>query len=136
LSLNVTVSGSFDGDIVLLGVPYYDSFNKMLRVKDIDFELRTSNVLHKAAAWIMKGKIKNELGKAMEFPLKDKLKEAQDEIDRQVYKYYNPYNMNVIAKMGDIDISEVQPKAEKVISTIKMKMYISTFFKDMSFFRD
>jgi hypothetical protein len=136
LSITVSVSGSFNGNIVLLGIPYYDSFNKMLKVKDIDFELRTSNILHKAAAWIMKGKIKNELGKAMEFPLKDKLKDAQDEIDRQVYNFYNPYNMSVIAKMGDIEISDVQPKAEKVISTIKMKMYISTFFKDMSFFRD
>lgn len=136
LALTTTVSGSFTGDIVLLGIPYYDSFNKKLKVKDIDFELRTSNLLHKAAGWIMKGKIKSELAKAMEFPLKDKLKEAQNEIDKQIYQYYNPYNMSVIAKMGDITINEIQPKAEKVVASINMKMFISSFFKDMSFFRD
>ncbi|MCB0646772.1 MAG: DUF4403 family protein [Saprospiraceae bacterium] len=135
LAITVTTTGSYKGDIIISGRPKYDKQLQILSVPNASVSVRTGNVLHQAAAWLLQGKIKSELQKALEFPLHDKLQLAQASIDQFIDDYYNPYNMTVTAKINKIDLSDLSPRAEKVTTTISSGMYINVLFKDLSFFR-
>ena len=136
LSITVNTSGSFNGDIIMTGRPVFDKVTRILSVPNANVSIRTGNVLHQAAAWLLKGKIKDQLQKSLEIPLNDKLKLAQQNIDQFIDQYYNPYNMTVTAKMADVDLKDLSPRAEKITSTIYTDIYIHALFKDLSFFRE
>lgn len=136
LAFTVTTTGSYKGDLVISGRPRYDSQLQVIKVPNASVSVRTGNVLHSAAAWLLQGKIKTELQKALEFPLHDKLASAQAAIDKYIDDYYNPYNMTVTAKMNNLDLKDLSPRAEKVTTTITSGLYINVLFKDLSFFRE
>jgi hypothetical protein len=135
LQIAIQVSGDVDGEIIASGIPIYDKSISTIMIKEIDFAFRTMNILQKAAAWLLKGKIKSELDKATQFPINDKIKLAQTQLDKTIDQYYNPYNMQVTAKLGEPDITLFYPMAEKLTATIVIDAYIHALFKDLSFFR-
>lgn len=136
LAITVTAKGSYNGDIVISGRPKYDKYLQILSVPNANVSVRTGNVLHQAAAWLLQGKIKTELQKALEIPLHDKIDAAQASIDEYIDNYYKAYHMTVTAKMNNVDLRDLSPRAEKVTTTISSGMYIHVLFKDLSYFRD
>ena len=67
LQLAVDVKGSFNGKLILLGIPSFDKSKSLLYGDQVEISVKTGNVLHKAASWLLKGKIKNELEKNVAF---------------------------------------------------------------------
>jgi hypothetical protein len=135
LQIATLVSGDVDGEIIAAGTPYYDPSIRTVMIKNIDFAFRSKNILQKAASWLLKGKIKSELDKATQFPITDKIKTAQNQIDKMVDQLYNPYNMQVTARLGEPNITLFYPMSDKVTSTLSIDAYIHVLFKDLSFFR-
>jgi hypothetical protein len=135
LQITAKVSGSLNGDIILAGTPVYDKYLKILKINDISLSVRSKNVLVSAAAWLLKGKIHRELLKMSEFPLDQKIKDAQKILDKMVDDYYQPYKMQVTASVGNPEIPLFQTKADHLAAGIKFNLYIHALFKDLSFFR-
>lgn len=135
LSISMIVSGSFNGELVVVGSPVYEKGTRTIKAQDIDISVRTNNILHKAAAFLLKGKMKSELEKTLNFPIESKIKAAQIEIDAMTDTYYSPYKMQVQARLGEPDLPVFFPMADKLTSTISMNMYVSVLFRDLSFFQ-
>ena len=136
LQITTKVSGSVNGEIILVGYPVYDKTTRILKINEMDMSVRTNNVLVSAAAWLLKGKIYRELLKMSEFQLDQKIKDAQKIVDKMVDDYYQPYSMQVTASIGEPDIPLFQTKAENLVAGIQFNIYIHALFKDLSFFRD
>jgi len=80
LVVAVNVSGSVNGTVYLTGKPYYDKDSSSIRIRDLDFDIRTKNVLIKSASWLFKHGLAETLQKKLDFPIGQQLRQARNEI--------------------------------------------------------
>lgn len=66
LAVQTTLSGSYKGNINLVGTPVYSEEKKKIELQDLDVELKTRNILHKTLGWLLKGVFKNEIQKSLD----------------------------------------------------------------------
>jgi hypothetical protein len=69
LNIKVDFTGSFDGTAYFVGKPTYNVENKTIEVQDLDYDLKTKNLLLKTAKWLFNKKILNELKSYTSFDL-------------------------------------------------------------------
>ena len=86
LVVALNVSGSLNGTVYLAGKPYYDKDSSSIKIKDIDFDIRTKNVLHKSASWIFHQGLVQTIEKKMEFPVGKQLEQIRNEIQSYLEK--------------------------------------------------
>ena len=69
MNIKVDFTGSFDGTVYFVGKPVYNAEKKTIEVKDLDYDLKTKNLLLKTAKWLFNKKIINELKSYTSFDL-------------------------------------------------------------------
>jgi hypothetical protein len=75
--ITMEFTGSYEGRVFVYGRPQYDSSTTTVSIEDLDFDLSTQNVLHKAANWMLHGVIIKNVKPYLKFPLKEKLQESK-----------------------------------------------------------
>ena len=80
LVVALDVSGSLNGTVYLAGKPYFDKDSSSVRIKDLDFDIRTKNVLYKSASWIFHQGLVQTIEKKLEFPIGKQLEQIRTEI--------------------------------------------------------
>ncbi|WP_066835801.1 DUF4403 family protein [Rufibacter ruber] len=63
----------FQGKVYLQGTPYYDAATQSLKVKDLEYEVKTRDQLVNTANWLLQNKLKTQLEQQMAVPVKDQL---------------------------------------------------------------
>lgn len=72
------VGKNVKGVVYATGVPIYNSKSKTIEIKQFDFELKTRDVLVKAASWLVNSKsFKQNIESKLVFPIEDKLTQAR-----------------------------------------------------------
>jgi hypothetical protein len=69
LVVKVDFTGSFNGTAFFKGKPTYNTDRKAIEVKDMDYDLRTKNILLNTAKWLFNKRILTELKKYTTFDL-------------------------------------------------------------------
>jgi len=69
--------GSYEGRVFVYGRPQYDMSTATVSIEDLDFDISTQNIMHKAANWMLHGVIIKSVKPYLKFPLKDKLQESK-----------------------------------------------------------
>lgn len=69
LLIQVDFTGSFDGTAYFTGKPHYNPEKKTIEVEELDYDLKTRNLLLKTAKWLFNKKIVSELKKYTVFDL-------------------------------------------------------------------
>lgn len=69
LLIRLDFTGSFDGSAYFFGKPVYNPDKKTIEVQDLDYDLKTKNLLLKTAKWLFNKRILNELKKYTSFDL-------------------------------------------------------------------
>ena len=72
------------GTVYMQGVPYYDPQDMTIKVKNLDYNVKTKNVLIKSAGWLLKAGLENEIKKHLVFSLKDKLEETKQTLQKSI----------------------------------------------------
>jgi hypothetical protein len=72
------------GTVYMQGVPYYDPQDMSIKVKDLDYNVKTKNVLIKSAGWLLKAGLQNEIKKHLVFSLKDKLEDTKQALQKSI----------------------------------------------------
>jgi hypothetical protein len=80
LVVALNVSGSLNGTVYLAGKPYFDKDSSSVRIKDLDFDIRTKNVLYKSASWIFHQGLVQTIERKLEFPIGKQLEQIRTEI--------------------------------------------------------
>ncbi|MEZ4918150.1 MAG: DUF4403 family protein [Saprospiraceae bacterium] len=85
LVVDSELSGSFNGHLYFIGTPVFNPEKNQIEVKDLDFHTQTANVMHRSAAWLLKGPIKKRMAASMTFPVAENIAEirtsAQDALN-------------------------------------------------------
>lgn len=124
LGVVADVSGSYDGQIFLSARPEFDADKKTLKSEDIEISILTKNVLHKALAWMLKGKIKKELDKTLQFSLKDFLDPIQKQIDEQVKEINKQGGLQLSVDLQDLDIEEFKFSKTKIHAAVHVPLIL------------
>ena len=134
LSATIKVSGSFNGTILVSGTPVYDTLNNKVYAKNIDISIKTRNVLHKAASWIGKGKMKTSLETTLVFSLEDSITYLQQAINNHVNSIQDEYGLKVVANIESVQIEEMKLATENISVLFNFKTYFEITVHDFRSF--
>lgn len=99
LIIRLEFGGSNEGVIYFTGKPVYNHQDYRLEVRDIDFDLKTKNMLMRTAEWMFNRRIINELMDYTKFDLKSYIDSAKTMISEQLNRDWLPG----ISSSGQID---------------------------------
>jgi hypothetical protein len=68
--------GSFNGTVFFTGTPFFNAEKNTIEIKDVEYDLRTKNLLLKTAKWLFNKRIINELNAHTRFDLTEYFKSA------------------------------------------------------------
>ena len=84
LIIKMSYSGSSSGIAYFTGKPFYDVDKKMIEVRDIDFDVKTKNLLLKSADWLFNKRITSEITRVSKFELSAYIDTAKNMIGREL----------------------------------------------------
>lgn len=129
--IEVGMLGSVNGDIYLIGTPYYDVATRSIRMKDLDFELESKQKILKAADWLAHGKLCKIMQESMVFPIGEQL----DASKKDAQAYFNNYEavkgVFLNGKLEKLEASEVYLIQDAIIAVISVGGNISVNLNGM-----
>ncbi len=131
LGVVAELTGSYNGEVFLSGVPSYNSETKSLETNDIELKLLTKNVLHKALGWMLKGRIRKELDKMMQFSLNDFVGSIQEKIDEQLSNINHENELELTAQMLDLDIEQLKFSKTHIHAGLHAKLKLAVKIYDL-----
>ncbi len=90
LIIRLHFSGTNSGVIYLTGQPWYDTDKRIIEVINMDFDIKTKNLLLGSAGWLFDKKITKEIGKIARFELGSYIDSAKVTINTQLNQEWMP----------------------------------------------
>lgn len=84
LIIKINFSGTNNGVVYLLGKPVYKADSRTIEVENIDFDIKSKNILLGSADWLFDKKITKEIGKQARFELGSYIDTAKVSINEQL----------------------------------------------------
>ncbi len=72
------------GALFLEGIPYYDSTDMTIKIRDLEYSLETKDILLKTAKWLSGKKIQALMAENLVFPIGDQIEEAKAMIEKEL----------------------------------------------------
>ena len=114
LIIRVNFEGSEKGLFYLTGKPSYDPSTKIIELKDLDFDIKTKNMLVKSAEWLFNKRIITELKKYTKFDLNGYVNSAIMTVNQQLNKEWIK-GIQSQGNMDDIKIVNIYPLREHLV---------------------
>lgn len=114
LIIKINFAGSEKGLFYLTGKPFYDAVTKIIELKDLDFDIKSKNMLIKTAGWLFSGRILNDLKKYARFDLSSYISSALAAINQQMNKQWMK-GVEINGKMEEIKIVNIYPLREHLV---------------------
>ncbi|MBK8312078.1 MAG: DUF4403 family protein [Chitinophagaceae bacterium] len=112
--IKVVFSGTNDGVVYLTGKPVYDDDKKVIEIADIDFDIKSKNILLGSADWLFDKKITKEISKYARFELKAYIDSAKININQQLNQELMP-GIRSAGNIKDIKLIKVFPMQEYLV---------------------
>lgn len=96
--IKINFSGTNTGVVYLVGKPVFDNDKKTIEIADIDFDIKSKNVLLGSADWLFDKKITKEISKNAKFELGAYIDSAKTNINMQLNQEW----IKGIRSYGDI----------------------------------
>jgi hypothetical protein len=113
LIVKVNFEGSQKGIFYLTGIPTYDATTKTISLKDLDFDVRSKNMLLKTAKWLFNRRITNELKKYTQFDLSN-VDSAVVMINQQLNHQWTS-GVQSVGNVNDIKIVGIYPLTQHLV---------------------
>ena len=130
IQIVANTSGSFNGDLVFRAKPYFNNETKEIEVEDLDIKVKTKNVLHKAASWLFKSKIKKTIEREMRFSVEENIQIAQENIDTYLKEVNEEGKVNLDVDLGDTRIQELLVSDTQIFLGLEMDLKIEALIID------
>jgi hypothetical protein len=114
LIIKMSFTGSNSGIAYFTGKPFYDENKKMIEVRDIDFDVKTKNLLLKSADWLFNKRITNEIASVSKFDLSHYVDTAKTMINKQLNVEWIK-GIKSYGKINDLKIAGFYPLSEHFI---------------------
>jgi Domain of unknown function (DUF4403) len=114
LVIKINFSGTNSGVVYLVGKPMYNPDKRMIEVQDIDFDIKSKNVLLGSADWLFDKKITKEISKYSSFELGPYIDTAKttinEELNRELIK-----GVRSAGNIKDIKLIRIYPLQQYLV---------------------
>jgi len=112
--IKIDFSGSDNGILYLTGTPFFDKEKNKVGIRNIDYDIRTRDLLIKTAKWLFNRKIINELNKYSSFDINaysdSLIAKINSQLNRQLQK-----GVSSTGKVNTLQIVEIYPFKDNFI---------------------
>lgn len=130
------VTGSFNGKLLVSGTPVFDNEKQEFYTEDIDIDIETKNVIHKAGAWFFKGKIKNKLKNMLNFSVHENLDQLQEMINQQISMYSVKNEIEFKADLKKLQIEKFVIDDDKLHAFVKFDIFLQSKIYNLNAFNN
>jgi hypothetical protein len=109
LTIKVNFTGKATGSIFLVGTPIFDSEQQYISFPDLEYDLKTKNVLLKSTKWLFDKKITDLLRQSATFDLKPKLNHLAKEMNNGLNQQIGA-GITMSGKVDTIKIDLIHPQ--------------------------
>ena len=132
LGIIAELTGSYEGQVFISAIPVYDPQKQIFASSDIEINLLTKNVLHKALGWMLQGRIKRELDQVLQVSIKDQMERVQESINEKVEALNAHGGAEVVANIEDLKVEEFRFSQEKIHANIQVPMVLGIKILDFA----
>jgi hypothetical protein len=117
--IQVNTIGDLNGVIFLKGDPFYDEIKREIILKNIELDLKTKNLLAKAASWFMSGTLSKEIEKSFGIPVDPIFEEGKTSVESFLNADFKN-GLRLEGKIKNISPGDVYLKAEGLMTTVNV----------------
>lgn len=124
--IKVYLSRAIKGEVYLEGKPVWDPEARTLEIKDIDYEIKSKQVLVKSAAWLMDGTIEKRLKEYTRFDLGEKADTLRAELQAQMNREITA-GISSIGEINELRVEKLlaQPEGIFIGGSLKGKLWLT-----------
>jgi hypothetical protein len=125
LGVEVGFTGSNKGTFYLLSVPEFNAKTSQLRLKQVEYDIETKNVLIKSAKWLLDETIRKKMEEQMVFDMSDLMKLTRESIHASLNQKMD-FGVRLQGSLQDLDIKDysIQPDALVVRALTKGNLQV------------
>ncbi len=116
-------------EVFLEGIPVYDYKTKTISFTQVDYSLKTKDILLKSANWILKGTLKKQLQPYMVYNLTTQINEMQTTTANVLKNYQVSDNMIIKGALHTMDISDVKVSDDGIKYVVTAKGRLTALIK-------
>jgi hypothetical protein len=129
LIVRCLTTGSFKGEITIAGTPIYE--NGILTAKNLEWNISTGNLLHKAASWLGKGYIHDQLNTMLTFKINDYVDRAKAEISNKLNQLKNDRQITIDIQWGQFEIDQLNTQRAGLKGLMEVALRIHIIIDDL-----
>ncbi len=119
LTIVTDLSGSFNGKAYIQGEIYYDEVKRILKMRNLEFDMKTKNIFHKAANWLFNGKIEKNLEANFEMPMDELLNYCLSSTNQALNRTQNGFKMS--GKVWQLTPTSINCNEKTILLTVLAK---------------
>jgi len=118
LKITINLEGSFEGEIILVGKPVFDSSKNEIQIKEIELDLKGNNFLSKTMVIFLRKVIENKISTLLNFPIQKSI-----DLMNQKVKYI-PFQNGLFAKgkINTLNIPFIKVQSDSLIICLSVKV--------------
>ena len=127
LVVAASIDGSLKGTIYFSGEPYYDNADSSLALHNLDFDVRTKNILVRSGAWIFHSGLVNALETKLRYPVGDQISLIRKNVQSYLSENKKTSYFRVSGNLDKLDPGKIliTPGSIKVFLLLSGKLNLS-----------
>jgi len=118
MAVETKISGSVKGTLYLTGIPYFNSQDTTLRIKDLKFDIKTTNLMIASAKWLFSGKFERILTESIAIPFNSNILETEKQISAFLNHYQLGYGFELNGRLAGLSVSDLYLSPESVKANV------------------
>jgi len=115
LVVTTKLSGSYEGNVYLIGKPVFNLKTNKIDLDNLDFSLETKSFLVKSGAWILKSTLRKKLQENLDFLLDYNLKGIQEKLQQQLTHFSLTSGAYLTGQLQVLNIENVYLTQDAII---------------------
>lgn len=131
LIVNLTLSGSYNGQVYLSGEPVFNARRNRIEIEDLEYTLNTKNVLLRSASWLAKGTLKRKVQDNMDYLLNYNLEDIQKQLQETLTDYELSPGVLLNGKLETLDLYNAYLTTNGIKVVVQINGALAVEMKDL-----
>lgn len=124
INFEISFSGSKKGVLYLVGTPTFDKTSQSISFPDVEFDLKTKNLLLKSVKWLFNDKITEAFKTYSSLDLKPHLDQIKTSVNKELNKEIQK-GIFLKGKIDNVNIESIYPSNSSLILRVKSNGYVN-----------
>ncbi len=120
LVIKAGLKGSVKGFVYIKGIPVYDAQKKKIVLTNTDFDIKTRNILVKAASWLLEGRLVSMIQNDFGVPVDELITYAKQSIESSLNSEVKK-GVKLIGKIDSVATDKVYLTPRSIVTLVKAK---------------